>query len=151
SIHSSATQAKPNPSFDMPHGLDQEPLPLVRFDATDHNDLIAVAVVAKPLGRENGWIKWRRINPIEMLKPVGDDLRIGVDAPCFPNRSRIQANDRISERSSRRIVRNEAVRTIPEVIQAADVMNEPQNLVGMGDHMCWRTDCDEPIARSGDI
>jgi hypothetical protein len=61
------------------HGLDQQGLALVRLDAADHDDLVAIAVMAEALGLVDRRIERGGLDAVELHQPVGDDLAVGED------------------------------------------------------------------------
>src|SRR5208283_3025482 len=135
----------------MAHRFEEESLALVRLDPADGDDLVAVPIVAKPFRGHDRRVQWRGGNSIEARQAIGNHLRIGEHAAGLLNRLRVEINQSVAERPSTRIIRHHSVRTVPEIVEGANVVNEPQNLVGVVKHVARRSKSNESVARIGEI
>src|SRR5580698_4054102 len=123
-------------------------LSLVMLNSADTDNLIVIAIAHEALGFEHRWIKHFACNAVVTGEPLRYDLRVCKNTFCFAQRRCIDLMQRTTKRTMSFVVGKPPVQgVVPQIVERSDVVNEPEDLVWVLDHMGLRPKANDSICR----
>lgn len=126
-------------------------LAFVGFHATEVEDFVSVSMAVKLFREEERRIEHLAVQAVEFLDSVCHDLGIGEQPSRFSESISVGFPNACPQGLVLEIVRAIPVWSVPKVVEAAQVMNEPDDLVRMRDQVRGRPQGDDSVGRLREI